>query len=382
MNSTQTLPPLSLYIHIPWCIKKCPYCDFNSHKAPETLNEGQYIDCLLEDLKNDLNLVQDRKLKSIFIGGGTPNLFKPESFSKLLVQIEALIDFDENIEISLEANPGALKEDYFLSLSQTGINRISLGVQSFQEDKLLHLGRVHSADNAKQSIEQISKHFSNFNIDLMFGLENQTIDDAIYDINQALNSSPKHLSWYQLTIEPNTIFYRNTPTLPSEDNIFDIQSAGKALLCNSNLHQYEISAFSVEGKNCRHNLNYWTFGDYIGIGAGAHGKNTELKSQTISVSRSQKTRTPKDYLNPKKSFLAKQEAISNTELSLEFFMNTLRLNQPIPTNLFEQRTGLSASRLSHFLSTAQEQGFITIENGAITRKEKGELFLDTLLGML
>ena len=299
------LPPLSLYIHIPWCIKKCPYCDFNSHVATSVIPESNYVKAVIEDLKNDLPWVQGRKLHSIFFGGGTPSLFSGFSIGAILREAERLIGFENNIEITLEANPGVMDQQNFSDLYAAGVNRLSIGIQSFNDTHLKSLGRVHGSQDALSAIKIAqSSGFSNFNIDLMHGLPNQSIANAINDIEIAVSSGASHISWYQLTIEPNTEFFSRPPLLPVDDRLADIQQSGLNIIIKNNYSQYEVSAFARNGQKSRHNVNYWQFGDYLGIGAGAHGKITIPEDN--QVIRTTKTRQHKDYLNRVGSPLAKK----------------------------------------------------------------------------
>ena len=267
------LPPLALYIHIPWCVRKCPYCDFNSHAASPTLPEEEYVDALLADLDQDLHAVHGRELSSIFFGGGTPSLFSAQALGRLLKGVEQRIRFAPDIEITLEANPGTFEQEKFTAYRALGINRLSIGIQSFQEQKLKALGRIHNGDEAIRAAGMARQAgFDNFNLDLMHGLPDQSLDDALGDLRQAIAMKPTHLSWYQLTLEPNTVFWNQPPVLPEDDTLWDIQEAGQALLAEHGYAQYEVSAYAQPGRAARHNLNYWSFGDFIGIGAGAHGK--------------------------------------------------------------------------------------------------------------
>jgi oxygen-independent coproporphyrinogen-3 oxidase len=286
--------PLSLYIHLPWCVQKCPYCDFNSHALKKALPEKEYLNCLLQDLEHDLETFNiDRPLHSIFIGGGTPSLFSPASFEYLLNEISKKICLPAGIEITMEANPGTVEHAAFRDYQTAGINRVSLGIQSFQNDKLKRLGRIHSSEEAQKAIETVQASFENFNLDLMFGLPNQTIEDGLYDLTTGLAFQPTHLSWYQLTLEANTIFYKNPPALPSDEIIWMLQEQGQALLKQHGYHQYEISAYSKTDSQCKHNLNYWRFGDYLGTGAGAHGKITLSPNEVI---RTRKIKQPQSYM--------------------------------------------------------------------------------------
>ncbi len=374
------LPPLSLYIHIPWCERKCPYCDFNSHENKQEFSEEEYIQCLLKDFKQDLPLAQNRKLESVFIGGGTPSLFKIESIDYLLKKIATEIEFSPEVEITLEANPASSQNDYFSALSQTPVNRVSLGVQSFQNEKLGRLGRLHSSAQAQQALVDLRKHFTNFNIDLMFGLTQQSVDDALFDLNTALSFFPKHLSWYQLTIEPNTVFYRNKPVLPDEDIIFEIQEAGRSMLEKNVFKHYEVSAFCQTKWQSKHNLNYWQFGDYLAIGAGAHGKITQITNGHLEIMRFQKKRMPKDYVSAQNSsFTSNKFQVKKADLPLEFFMNYLRLNESAPLSVFYQRTGLAYSSIYEFSEQAQKLNLIKIENNEIIKTKLGAQHLDTLL---
>ena len=270
-----SLPPLSLYIHIPWCVRKCPYCDFNSHRSPDDLPEDDYVDALLEDLESDRVHAQGRPLRSIFIGGGTPSLFSPRAYQRLLAGIRHAVPFDDNLEITLEANPGTFEQEKFSAYRAAGINRLSIGIQSFNPLHLQALGRIHDDTEALRAAAIARRAgFDNLNLDLMFGLPGQSRREALDDLRRAADCAPAHLSWYQLTIEPNTEFYRRPPPLPGDDALAAMQEEGQALLARAGYRQYEISAYSQPGRACAHNLNYWTFGDYLGIGAGAHGKLT------------------------------------------------------------------------------------------------------------
>lgn len=306
--------PLSLYIHLPWCIRKCPYCDFNSHGVKDEIPEQQYINTLIQDLDEDLVEIEDRSLISIFFGGGTPSLFSGHAITTLLQEIQKRIPFQKDIEITLEANPGTVEQQYIRAYHEAGVNRLSIGVQSFQDDKLKALGRIHGSQEAQQAIETAKQAgFNNFNIDIMHGLPNQSVEDACYDIQTAIELKPTHLSWYQLTIEPNTVFYSKPPTLPDEDTLWEIEEQGKALLAKAGYEQYEVSAYAKQGRQCQHNINYWEFGDYLGIGAGAHSKITDPKSKKIE--RKWKVKHPKDYLNPNKPFVANKNLISQKKPS-------------------------------------------------------------------
>lgn len=369
-------PPLALYVHIPWCLKKCPYCDFNSHAVSGKLPESDYIDQLVTDLKADLYFVQGRTLSSIFIGGGTPSLFSPDSFETLLADINDLVPFSDDIEITLEANPGTFEMEKFRAYRQAGINRLSIGIQSFDDGFLKALGRVHDEKEARQAAGQVhDAGFDNFNLDLMFGLPGQNTKQALADLETALACNPAHLSWYQLTIEPNTVFYSRPPSLPDDDALATMQEAGISLLKHHGLHQYEVSAFSQEGKRSRHNLNYWQFGDYLGIGAGAHGKIT-LADEGRLV-RTRKRRQPGHYLERGANLTAEVIDIPAAELPLEFMMNVLRLREGCDESLFPERTGLALETLSEPVLALRQRGLL--EEDRFVASAKGFLHLNSVL---
>lgn len=348
--------PLSLYIHIPWCIRKCPYCDFNSHKSPDALPERVYVQALLDDLKQDLVRFPGRVLESVFIGGGTPSLFSAAAYEILFTELKLLLPFKHDIEMTLEANPGTVDEARFSDYRALGINRLSLGIQSFNSQHLKVLGRIHDGNQAHRAIENARKAgFTNINLDIMHGLPNQSITEGLDDLRQALSYQPEHLSWYQLTIESNTVFYKQQPVLPDDDTLGVLEEEGFAMLSAHQFDRYEISAFSRKNKASRHNLNYWLFGDYLGIGAGAHGKLT-----SDAVYRTRKQRQPSDYLNETKSFMAEIHAIKSDELLFEFMLNTTRLQQPISHRLLTERTGLNWDDVAPIFKQAEAKGLITI----------------------
>ncbi len=350
---------LSLYVHIPWCIRKCPYCDFNSHKSPESLPEANYVKALIADLNIDLLRFEGRPLGSIFIGGGTPSLFSATAFETLFNELKTLLPFSNDIEITLEANPGTVEQQRFTDYRALGINRLSIGIQSFNATHLKTLGRIHDDKQAHKAIESARiAGFDNINVDIMHGLPNQSIAEGLNDLQTALTYQPEHLSWYQLTIEPNTVFYKKRPPLPNEDDACALEDEGLALLDASHLQRYEISAFCKPNQQARHNMNYWSFGDYFGIGAGAHGK---LTTKNNEIFRTRKQRQPADYLNPNKSFLAAIDHVSDAELIFEFMLNTTRLQQAIPNSLFTERTGLNIDKLIPGLSKAQAKGLLDIK---------------------
>ena len=371
------LPPLALYIHIPWCVRKCPYCDFNSHAASPVLPEEEYVDALLADLDQDLAAVYGRPLSSIFFGGGTPSLFSAAALGRLLAGVEQRIPFTADIEITLEANPGTFEQDKFVAYRKLGINRLSIGIQSFQPQKLEALGRIHTGDEALRAAEMARRAgFDNFNLDLMHGLPDQSLEEALDDLRQAIALAPTHLSWYQLTLEPNTVFWNQPPELPEDDILWDIQEAGQALLAEHGFSQYEVSAYARPGKAARHNLNYWSFGDFIGIGAGAHGKLSHPDGRIV---RTWKTRLPKDYLNPAKQFKAGEKTLTADELPFEFLMNALRLTQGVDAELFAQRTGLPLQTLAAARAEAEQKGLLQVEPTRLVATARGQLFLNDLL---
>jgi oxygen-independent coproporphyrinogen-3 oxidase len=371
------LPPLALYIHIPWCVKKCPYCDFNSHAAGPTLPEQEYVDALLADLDQDLSQVHGRPLTSIFFGGGTPSLFSAKALGRLLEGVERRVPFADDIEITLEANPGTFEQAKFRDYRALGINRLSIGVQSFQAAKLKALGRIHDGDEAIRAADMArAAGFDNFNLDLMHGLPDQSIEDALSDLRIAIAQTPTHLSWYQLTVEPNTVFWNQPPVMPEDDILWDIQEAGQALLAEHGYVQYEVSAYAQPGKAARHNLNYWSFGDFLGIGAGAHAK---LSSPQGVITRGWKTRLPKDYLDPGKAFSAGERLLGPDELPFEFLMNVLRLTDGVASTLFTQRTGMPLTLLAAAREEAMQRGLLHGDPTRLVATREGQLFLNDLL---
>ncbi|MCM2461908.1 radical SAM family heme chaperone HemW [Pseudomonas sp. CG7] len=371
------LPPLALYVHIPWCVRKCPYCDFNSHTARPQLPEEEYVDALLADLDQDLHAVYGRPLSSILFGGGTPSLFSAPALGRLLKGVEARIPVAQVIENTLEANPGTFEQEKFVAYRALGSNRLSIGSQSFQQAKLEALGRIHNGDEAVRAAGMARQAgFDNFTLDLMHGLPDQSLDDALSDLRQAIALKPTHLSWYQLTLEPNTVFWNQPPPLPEDDTLWDIQEAGQALLAEHGYAQYEVSAYAQPGRAARHNLNYWSFGDFIGIGAGAHGKLSHPDGRIV---RTWKTRLPKDYLNPAKSFQAGEKTLANEELPFEFLMNALRLTAGVEARLYPERTGLPLESLAEGRREAEQSGLLQVEPTRLAATERGQLFLNDLL---
>lgn len=388
-----TLPPLSLYIHTPWCVRKCPYCDFNSHEpdthgfTPRDLPEAAYLDALLQDLDGDLALAAGREIQTIFIGGGTPSLLSPAFYARLLTEIEARLPFANPIEITLEANPGTTEQQRFIGYREAGINRLSLGIQSFQPAQLHALGRIHSGQEAVTAVTQARQAgFTNINVDLMHGLPEQTPQLAMDDIEQALALAPEHLSWYQLTLEPNTAFHSHPPILPEEESLWDIQDSGHQLLEQAGFKRYEISAYAHIGHQSRHNLNYWQFGDYLGIGAGAHGKLSYIdQSGEWCIERRWKTRQPDAYLkrmNDLRGFVAGKQLISVEELPLEFAMNALRLTEGVTLNTWRTHTGQSDAMLLARLQSAEKKGLLMQMPEKLRASPQGLLFLNELLASI
>jgi putative oxygen-independent coproporphyrinogen III oxidase len=371
-------PPLSLYIHIPWCVRKCPYCDFNSHEAVPGLPEQAYIDAMLHDLQHDLHYAQGREINTVFVGGGTPSLFSATSIKRLLDALRDQLTFSPECEITLEANPGTFEQEKFAGYLAAGVNRLSIGVQSFQSEQLTKLGRIHSADDALTAIRSAQDvGFERINVDLMHGLPDQTSVQAETDIRTALDCGISHLSWYQLTIEANTHFHKYPPLLPVEDTLADIQQRGLATLGEYGLRQYEVSAYATAGQESRHNINYWQFGDYLAVGAGAHGKVTLVDPHTIV--RYSKTRLPAHYLERAGSKTAQNEAIPDGDRAFEFLLNALRLNAGFTRQLFESRTGLPLAAIVTPLQAAIDDGLILNSESGYRCSERGRLFLDDVV---
>ena len=378
-------PPLTLYVHIPWCVRKCPYCDFNSHAAPVSIPEQAYVQALIADIESALPLVWGRKISSIFFGGGTPSLLSGEAVDTLLTAIRTLLPVLPDAEITLEANPGTVEAGKFAAYRTAGINRLSLGIQSFNDEHLAALGRIHDGDDARRAIEIAAHHFENFNLDLMYGLPGQTLTQAMNDLEAALVFAPPHLSCYQLTLEPNTAFAVAPPVLPEADRCADMQDAIEARLADSEnaagYTHYETSAFARAGRQCRHNLNYWTFGDYLGIGAGAHGKLTLHDRGKWEVRRQMRWKQPKQYLAKaaEQSFVQEEFSVPADELSFEFMMNALRLNQGFDAALFELRTALPLVAVENELLRAEREGLLMYDAQRIAPTEHGRRFLNQLL---
>ncbi len=382
MPAITRLPPLSLYIHFPWCVRKCPYCDFNSHEKGTDFDEMAYNQALVDDLEQELPRIWGRRIHSIFMGGGTPSLFSPESLDRLLGDLRARLNLAADLEITLEANPGTLEQVRFSEYRAIGINRLSIGVQSFHDDQLQALGRIHGRGEAIAAAEAAhGAGFDNFNLDLMFALPGQSLAQAGEDVQTAIDLEPAHISLYQLTLEPNTLFHHQPPTLPDEDLAWQMQEQGQLRLAQAGFDQYEISAHARTDRQCRHNLNYWQFGDYLGIGAGAHDKISD--AQARRVSRQWKLRQPKAYLDAANSDrrIAGQRVLDSQDMLLEFMMNTLRLKQGFTPSLFEQHTGLDFILAEAPLRKAEHKGWIETTEQRIRPTPQGQQFLNDLLGL-
>ena len=381
----QSLPPLSLYVHIPWCIKKCPYCDFNSHQIKERpdgsltagFDEARYLEALRLDLQSALPKVWGRKVQTVFIGGGTPSLLSKEGLDQLLSDIRALLPLNADAEITIEANPGTFEKDKFKSFAQSGINRISLGIQSFDDAKLKALGRIHNSEQAKAAIEAALELFNQVNLDLMYALPGQTLTEALSDIKTAIDFNPQHISLYHLTLEPNTLFAKYPPALPDDDSAFEMLDHLMHTLHEAGYERYEVSAYAKKGHACQHNLNYWQFGDYIGIGAGAHGKISEHNR----ISRQMNERHPESYMN--KIFqdghaLIEERTLDKDDLPFEYMLNTLRLINGVPTHEFHERTGLQLAQINPMLEIAVKKGLLDEDPRTLKATPLGMQYLNDL----
>ncbi|MEY3200713.1 MAG: putative oxidoreductase [Pseudomonadota bacterium] len=376
-SGLSVLPPLSLYVHIPWCVKKCPYCDFNSHEARGALPEEAYVAALIRDLELALPGIWGRRVISIFFGGGTPSVFSAKSIETLLDAIRARLNLLPDAEITLEANPGTVEADKFAAFRQAGVNRLSLGIQSFNERHLKALGRIHDGTQARRAIESALKHFSRINLDLMYALPEQSLNEAMEDITTAIAFGTAHISAYHLTLEPNTRFYHDPPPVPEADLAADMQEGVEAKLIEAGFEHYETSAFAKPGERCRHNLNYWTFGDYLGIGAGAHSK----LSSAQSMIREMRYKHPQTYLDQVTASAPVQskEAIDQASLPFEFMMNALRLAEGFDASLFKARTGMPLSYIDAPLARAVERGLLEVSPERIRPTSRGRHFLNDLL---
>jgi putative oxygen-independent coproporphyrinogen III oxidase len=370
------LPPLSLYIHYPWCVRKCPYCDFNSHEVRQQDQESRYLDALRADLEASLPLVWGRRIHTLFIGGGTPSLLSVAGLDRLLADVRARLPMEADAEITLEANPGTVEADKFSGFRASGVNRLSIGIQSFNDQHLQALGRIHNSDAARRAIEVACRHFDNFNLDLMYALPSQTVQQCELDLEIALSFQPTHLSVYHLTMEPNTVFAKYPPVLPDDEVSSDMQEVIETRLSQAGFQHYEVSAYARPYRQARHNLNYWQFGDYLGIGAGAHSKI----SFPDRIIRQARVRQPESYMIQALAGRAVQEEreLSRHDLVFEFMLNALRLRQGVPATLFSERTGLASGVVSQGLTRAEEKGLIVADPVWIKPSELGRRFLNDL----
>ena len=378
--SLSILPPLSIYIHIPWCIRKCPYCDFNSHESKTAIPEQQYIDCLISDLDYTLPKIWGRRVYSVFFGGGTPSLFSARGIDTILAAVRARVTLDSEAEITLEANPGTFEAEKFRGFRDAGVNRLSIGIQSFNAAHLKALGRVHNDDEARRAVDIAQHDFDNINLDMMFALPTQTLAECEKDIDVALSFNTNHLSIYHLTLEPNTLFHRFPPPLPDDDIAADMQDMIEAKLSAAGLDHYETSAYAKPGKRSKHNMNYWQFGDYIGFGAGAHGK-ISYPDPARGITREARFKQPKNYMEKAALGLSNEEEkiVSVAELPFEFMLNALRINEGFANSLFVERTGLPISAISRELAKATALGLIERDHLHVKPTAKGRLFLNDLL---
>jgi oxygen-independent coproporphyrinogen-3 oxidase len=385
-------PSLALYVHMPWCVRKCPYCDFNSHQLKSAAPDAAYIDALIRDFDLELAHLQGRRIDTVFFGGGTPSLFQPEDFSRLISALRQRIAFADDAEITLEANPGTIERGRFAGYRDAGINRVSLGAQTFTPRALEVLGRIHTADDTHRAVAELrAAKLDNFNLDLMYALPQQTLEEALEDVRTACALEPAHISYYQLTLEPGTVFHARPPTLPDEDVAWQIQTAGQALLADAGYEQYEVSAYARSGKRCRHNLNYWLFGDYFGIGAGAHGKLTLELPQGIV--RTVKPKQPREYQEQVRraganaiagagesagAGVGERALIAVADLPFEFMLNALRLNEGFTAGDYRRRTGLELASVEGKLAEAEARGLLASQTDAWRPTELGRRFLNDL----
>lgn len=373
----QALPPLSLYIHIPWCVRKCPYCDFNSHETKAAFPEKEYVAALVRDLEMALPQIWGRKVYTVFFGGGTPSLLSGEAVGEILRNVRMLLPLDMNAEITLEANPGTVEADKFAAFRDAGVNRLSMGIQSFNDNHLQALGRIHSADEARRAIQIAQQHFDNINLDLMYALPAQTLDEALSDVQTALQYKPQHLSCYHLTLEPNTQFHHNPPVLPDDDASAEMQQSIEILLAAHGYEHYETSAFAQPKRRAKHNLNYWQFGDYLGIGAGAHSK----LSFPDKVLRQARYKQPQTYMQQVAAGvpIQSENEVGVDALPFEFMMNVLRLNAGFDSSLFGERTSLSLLSIQNELLEAERLGLLFRDHQRIAPTPLGQRFLNDLL---
>jgi putative oxygen-independent coproporphyrinogen III oxidase len=372
---------ISLYVHMPWCVRKCPYCDFNSHQLKSAQPDSNYIDVLLRDFELELPRIGQRHIGSIFFGGGTPSLFQPEQFSRLLTELRRRMAFADDVEITMEANPGTIERGRFPGYAQAGINRVSLGAQSFSATALQRLGRIHSADDTYRAVEELrAAKLDNFNLDLMYALPDQTLEEALFDVRTACALEPSHISYYQLTLEPGTVFHSRPPPLPDDDAAWQIQAGGQRLLAEAGYQQYEVSAYARSGSRCRHNLNYWLFGDYVGIGAGAHGKITVEPRRILRTVKPKQPREYQEQIRRAAGLAALGEAnqVADSDLPFEFMLNALRLNEGFTVRDYENRTGLPISDLRAPLLAGQERGLLAVTASGWQPTDLGLRFLNDL----
>ena len=373
------LPPLALYIHFPWCVRKCPYCDFNSHEARGEFPEQAYLDAVRLDLEQSLPMVWGRKVYTVFIGGGTPSLMSAAGLDRLLADVRALLPLDLNAEITMEANPGTFEMDKFRSFRESGVNRLSIGIQSFNAGHLEALGRIHNGDEARRAVEIAATHFDNFNLDLMYALPGQSLAEAEQDLDTAFSFAPPHLSLYHLTMEPNTVFAKYPPQLPDDDTSADMQDMIAARTASAGYQHYEVSAYARPGRRARHNLNYWEFGDYLGVGAGAHSK----LSFPHRILRQARYKQPASFIEHALAGNAVQEEaeIERSALGFEFMLNALRLTDGFDPNLFGERTGLTINTIEASLNAAEAKGLLVRDHKLIRPTELGQRFLNDLQQM-
>ena len=374
------MPPLALYLHMPWCVRKCPYCDFNSHQLKSAHPDSAYIDALIEDFEREAPLVAGRRIDSVFFGGGTPSLFAPPEIARLLQALRERIEFAADAEITLEANPGTIERGRFAGYEDAGINRVSLGAQSFSARALQRLGRIHTPDDTRRAVDELrAAGIANFNLDLMYALPEQTLEEALADISAACALGPQHISHYQLTLEPGTVFHARPPPLPDEDLAWAMQTQCQRLLAAAGFEQYEVSAYAQPGARCRHNLNYWLFGDYLGLGAGAHGKlSVELPSRILRTAKPKQPREYQDRLRDAQDPIGERAWIRSAELPFEFMLNALRLNEGFAIRDFESRTGLGAESVAAALENAGKRGLIEAVGELWRPTELGRRFLNDL----
>jgi putative oxygen-independent coproporphyrinogen III oxidase len=381
-----TAPPLSLYVHMPWCVRKCPYCDFNSHQLKSAVPDGGYIDALIRDFDTELSRVQGRRIDTVFFGGGTPSLFQPEDFDLLLAALRQRAEFADDVEVTMEANPGTIERGRFDGYREAGINRVSLGAQSFGRRALERLGRIHSADDTHRAVAELrAAKLDNFNLDLMYALPGQSLEEAIEDVQIACQLGPAHVSYYQLTLEPGTVFHARPPQLPDEDVAWQMQTAGQKLLAEAGFDQYEVSAYARHGKRCRHNMNYWLFGDYLGLGAGAHGKLSLALPERIL--RTAKPKQPREYQEQMRTQtqagapgdpIGHSSFIAAADLPFEFMLNALRLNEGFTVWDYRQRTGLEIESLEARLTDARGRGLLESREDGWRPTDLGRRFLNDL----